>query len=202
MLRPTPSIRYRIATILATHWWEFAKSAGVWIRPVVFENVRKVLACRTPALGCHVYRCPGCQHTELVPHSCKSRLCPTCGKHATDVWADRVLNDLLDVPYHHLVLSIPWQLRIVILMNRWDGLNLLVHAAKEAIAQWARDVKQMRMGMLLVLHTFGSDLKWHPHVHYGRHRRRPLAGWPTLDPDGSEVPHAPRRPQEAMEIPL
>jgi hypothetical protein len=62
------------------------------------------------------------------------------------VWADQVLSRLLDVPYHHLVLSIPWQLRIVILVNRSAGLNLLFRAGTEAIQQWARDVHGMRMG--------------------------------------------------------
>ena len=60
-------------------------------------------------------------------------------------------------------MAIPWQLRIVIIMNRKAGLNLLVHAATEAIQQWARDIKGMRMGILIVIHTFGADMKWHPH---------------------------------------
>jgi len=50
-------------------------------------------------------------------------------------------------------------------MNRREGLNLLVRAATESVQQWARDVKGMRMGILIVIHTFGSDLKWHPHIH-------------------------------------
>ena len=62
-------------------------------------------------------------------------------------------------------MAIPWQLRIVIIMNRQAGLKLLVQAATEAIQQWARDVKQMRMGILIVIHTFGADMKWHPHIH-------------------------------------
>lgn len=62
-------------------------------------------------------------------------------------------------------MAIPWQLRIVIIMNRQAGLNLLVHAATEAIQQWARDIKGMRMGTLIVIHTFGADMKWHPHIH-------------------------------------
>ena len=165
MLRPGHHIRYHIAAILAVHWVEFLAQYKRWIRPVVFENVRKILACRTPVLGCHIYQCKGCGHIELIPHSCKSRFCPTCGKHATDVWANEVLNRLLDVPYHHLIMSIPWQLRIVILMNRQVGLKLLVHAATEAIQQWARDIKGMRMGILIVIHTFGADVKWHPHIH-------------------------------------
>jgi len=165
MLRPDREIRYRLTAILAAHWWGFVRRYSRWIRPVVFENVRRVLACRTPVLGCHVWECEGCGHVKLMPHSCKSRLCPTCGKHATDVWADRVLNALLDVPYHHLIVAIPWQLRTLIAMNRGEGLNLLVRAATESVQQWARDVKGMRMGILVVIHTFGSDLKWHPHIH-------------------------------------
>lgn len=90
-------------------------------------------------------------HYSILPpfqHSC---FCPTCGKHATDVWANQVLNRLLNVAYHHLIMAIPWQLRIVVLMNRQAGLNLFVHAATEAIQQWARDVKGMRMGILIFI---------------------------------------------------
>jgi hypothetical protein len=165
MLRPSTHIRYHIAAILAVHWVQFVAQYKRWIRPVVFENVRKVLACRSPVLGCHIYKCDSCGHVELIPHSCKSRFCPTCGKHATDVWADQVLNGLLDVAYHHLIMAIPWQLRIVIMMNRRAGLNLITQAATEAVQQWARDIKKMRMGILVVIHTFGADMKWHPHIH-------------------------------------
>jgi hypothetical protein len=165
MLSQGKNIRYHIAIIFAAHWSDFVSQYKKWIRPVVFENVRKMLACRTPVLGCHIYKCQICGHFEIVPHSCKSRFCPTCGKHATDVWSTKVLNKLLDCPYHHLVLTIPWQLRIVILMNRWAGLNLLFQAASMSIQQWSHDIKKMKMGILLVAHTFGANLKWHPHIH-------------------------------------
>jgi hypothetical protein len=167
MLRPATHIRYHIAAIFATHWFQFVAQYKRWIRPVVFENVREVLARRTPALGCHIYRCKGRGHQELIPHSCKSRFCPTCSKHATDVWANQVLNALLDVPYYHLIMAIPWQLRIVIIMNRRAGLNLLVHAPTESIQQWARDIKGIRMGMLIVIHTIGADMKWQKAVCLG-----------------------------------
>jgi len=71
-------------------------------------------------------------------------------------------NGLLDVAYHHLIMAIPWQLRIVIMMNRKAGLNLITQAATEAVQQWARDIKKMGMGILIVIHTFGADMKWHP----------------------------------------
>ena len=76
MLRPAHHTRYHIAAILAAHWISFVAQYKRWIRPVVFENVRKVLACRTPVLGCHIYQCKDCGHIELIPHSCKSRFCP------------------------------------------------------------------------------------------------------------------------------
>ncbi len=85
MLRPAPHFRYPIAVILAAHWIQFVRQYKRWIRTVVFENVRKVLACCTAVLGCHIYRCKGCGHVELSPHSCRSRFgstelvagCPT-----------------------------------------------------------------------------------------------------------------------------
>jgi hypothetical protein len=134
MLAVGRKIRYRITPILAAHWEDFFQSQRVWIRPVVIETVKKICACRTPALGCHLYACPSGHEYEVIPHSCKSRFCPTCGKHATDRWADGVLNDLLDVPYHDLVLSPPGQLRPVIACNRELGLSLLARAATASCA--------------------------------------------------------------------
>jgi hypothetical protein len=76
-----------------------------------------------------------------------------------------VLNDLLDVPYHHLVLAVPAHLRGVLNFNRPATLNLLFNAAIAALSQWAQEQHGMRLGIVAVLHTFGSDLKWHPHLH-------------------------------------
>lgn len=165
MLAIGTEIRFRLAPILAAHWRDFVASHGKWIRPVVFETVRKILACRTPVLGCHAYRCRKCGATTVVAHSCKSRFCPTCGKLATDRWADGVLNELLDVPYHHLILALPWQLRAIVAFNREVGLNIMPRAVHQCLSQWARDQHRMRMGIVVVIHTFGADIKWHLHVH-------------------------------------
>ncbi len=83
---------------------------------------------------------PRCGEMKVVPHSCKSRFCPRCGKLATDRWADGVLNELLNVPYHHLVFSIPWQLRSLIAFNRAVALNLVVRAACDCLKQWAAEL--------------------------------------------------------------
>ena len=165
MLSIGKEIRYRITAILAAHWEAFFQSERRWIRPVVLETVRKLLACRTPALGCHVYVCPDSHEIKVVPHSCKSRFCPTCGKHATDRWADKALSDLLEVEYHHVVLSAPAQLRGLIAFNREVGLSILARAAAACFNQWALEQHGMRMGIVVVIHTFGADMKWHPHIH-------------------------------------
>ena len=91
MLRPAPHIRYHIAAILAAHWIQFVAQYKRWIRPVVFENVRKVLAGRTPVLGCHIYQCKDCGHVELIVHSCKSRFCCTFCGHTWSIPRHRIL---------------------------------------------------------------------------------------------------------------
>jgi hypothetical protein len=77
MLAVGTEVRYRIAALFEAHWEEFVSTTGQRIRAVVFETVRRIHACCTPALGCHVYECPKCRHVEVVPHSGKSRFCPT-----------------------------------------------------------------------------------------------------------------------------
>ena len=159
--------RIAIRDILVDHdnWQRFVEAHGAHIRPAVYENVRRMLACRTPALGFHVYACPACGEQRIVPHSCKSRLCSSCGKPATDRWAAEVLNGTLDVEYHHLVLSVPWQFRALTLANRPLMLNILFRSAADAIMDWCKRYHDFTPGLIAVMHTFGADLKFHPHVH-------------------------------------
>jgi len=78
--------RITIRDILLEHdnWQRFVEAHGDHIRPAVYENVHRVLACRTPQLGFHVYACPRCGEQRIAPRTCKSRLCSSCGKPATD----------------------------------------------------------------------------------------------------------------------
>lgn len=156
-----------IRDILLEHdnWQRFVEAHGDHIRPAVYENIRRMLACRTPQLGFHVYACPHCGQQRIVPHTCKSRLCASCGKPATDRWAQKVLNETLDVEYHHLVLSVPWQLRALTLSNRQQMLNILFRSAAAAIIPWCERYHDFTPGLIAVMHTFGADLKFHPHVH-------------------------------------
>ena len=156
-----------IRDILLEHdnWQRFVAVNGDHIRPAVYDNIRRMLACRTPELGFHAYVCPACGEQRIVPHTCKSRLCSSCGKPATDRWAEQVLSQALDAEYHHLVLSVPWQFRSVTLVNRKVMLNILFRSAADAIMEWCRDYHDFTPGLIAVMHTFGADLKFHPHVH-------------------------------------
>jgi hypothetical protein len=165
MERFTGNITIRDVLLGHDNWLRFLDAHDGRVRPVACENVRRMLNCRTPALGFHLYECPGCGNQRVIPHSCKSRLCSSCGKVATDRWADQVLNDTLDVPYHHLVFTIPWQFRVLALRNRKKMLNILFRSAADAVLEWCRTYEQFTPGLIAVLHTFGGDLKFHPHVH-------------------------------------
>jgi len=163
------SVRGRITIrdiLLANgNWDRFQQIHKGHIRATVRENVQRMLRCRTPELGFHVYACPKCGEQRVVPHSCKSRMCSSCGKPATDRWAEATLNRVLDVPYHHLVFSAPWQLRVLTLANRETMLNIFFRSAAAALIEWCQRYKGFTPGVTMVMHTFGGDLKFHPHVH-------------------------------------
>jgi hypothetical protein len=135
------------------------------IRPAGVENIRRMLACRTPELGFHLYRCPEDGTERVVAHSGKSRMCSSCGKVAADAWSQAVLNETLDVEYHPLVFSVPWQFRALALANRGPMLDILFRSAAAAILEWCATYRGLTPGLSEVIHTFGSDLKFHPHVH-------------------------------------
>ena len=125
--------------------------------------------CRTAALGGHVARCENaaCGYTEIAYNSCGNRHCPKCQGAASRRWlADREA-ELLPVPYFHVVYTLPSELRDVAYQNKRVVFNLLMKAAAETTLTIAADPKRLgaRIGITAVLHTWGSALTLHPHVH-------------------------------------
>jgi len=151
--------------ILHDHWDAFVASR-THLRPSILEEVGKVLSCRDPLKsGYHLYRCP--EHPEcerIVPHTCKSRFCSSCGKIAVDNWIEEAMESFLNVPYRHLVFTIPQELRNVFLWDR-KLFNVLFDSAKKTVLEWCRTKKGYVPGIVMVIHTFGSDLKLNPHIH-------------------------------------
>jgi hypothetical protein len=125
--------------------------------------------CRTAALGGYVARCENaaCGHTEIAYNSCRNRHCPKCQGAASRRWlADREA-ELLPVPYFHVVYTLPSELRDIAHQNKRVVYDLLMKAAAETTLAIAADPKRLgaRIGVTAVLHTWGSALTHHPHVH-------------------------------------
>ena len=125
--------------------------------------------CRTAALGGHVARCENdaCGHTAVSYNSCRNRHCPKCQGAASRRWlADREA-ELLPVPYFHVVYTLPSELRDVAFQNKRVVYDLLMKAAAETTLQIGADPKRLgaKIGITAVLHTWGSAMTHHPHVH-------------------------------------
>jgi hypothetical protein len=123
--------------------------------------------CRTAALGGHVLRCEKCAHTAISYNSCRNRHCPKCQGAAAKEWLAEREAELLPVPYFHVVFSLPGRIADIAYQNKAMIYDLLFKASSETMLMIATDPKHLgaRIGILSVLHTWGSALNHHPHVH-------------------------------------
>ena len=124
-------------------------------------------ACRTEALGGHVAGCARCGHRHIAYNSCKNRHCPKCQGPAARDWMAARAEDLLPVEYFHVVFTLPAEIARIAYWNKKAVYDLLFKASAETVMTIAADPKRLgaRVGMTSVLHTWGSALTHHPHVH-------------------------------------
>ena len=125
--------------------------------------------CRTKALGYHLYKCDDdtCGKLKYQYHSCRNRHCPQCGALQKKQWVEERQRELLPVPYYHVVFTMPHQLNSITLGNRTVMYNLLFKAASATLLQFAKDEQYLgaQPGILAVLHSWGQQLSFHPHIH-------------------------------------
>src|SRR3974390_1414177 len=125
--------------------------------------------CRTAELGGHVARCENekCGHTQIAYNSCRNRHCPKCQGAAAREWLTEREAELLPVPYFHVVFSLPAQIADIAYQNKAAIYGILFKASAETMLTIAADPKHLgaRIGILSVLHTWGSAMTHHPHVH-------------------------------------
>ena len=134
-------------------------------RAYVRKTIRKMMGCRNPQSGYARYVCPGCGDERIVPFSCKTRFCPSCGKVRTDEWVNRISQELLDVPHLHLTLTIAQELRQTFHDDR-RLLDTMLKVAADAVRQVvAEHYPGLRIGLIYTAHTFGRDLVFKPHIH-------------------------------------
>jgi hypothetical protein len=135
--------------------------------PGVARTLSDLSACRTAALGGQVRRCGGCGLIDYRYHSCGNRHCPQCGGQKRADWLEKRRAELLDVPYFHVVFTLPHSLSGLVLGNREALYDLLFEASAQTLLEVAANPKHLgaRVGVLAVLHTWGQQLEHHPHVH-------------------------------------
>jgi len=126
-----------------------------------------ITQCRTAALGGHVLRCDGCGLDQVSYNSCRNRHCPKCQSSAAKRWLDARQADLLPVEYYHVVFTLPAPIADLAYQNKAALYGLLFDIAAETLLRIAGDPKHLgaSIGATLVLHTWGSALTHHPHVH-------------------------------------
>jgi ssDNA-binding Zn-finger/Zn-ribbon topoisomerase 1 len=156
-----------VADIFRAHGpaWREAKAGHVSLGQL--KVMSAIESCRTAALGGHVARCENCSHTQISYNSCRNRHCPKCQGAAAKEWLAEREAELLPVPYYHVVFTLPAAIADIAYQNKAVIYNLLFKASAETLTTIAADPKHLgaRIGILSVLHTWGSALTHHPHVH-------------------------------------
>jgi hypothetical protein len=150
-------LRHFGAQYLRTHGLSTAQ-ARAW---------RAIVSCRTPALGGALLRCDGCGAQQWRWHSCRNRHCPQCQARQRDAWRAARLGELLDVPYCHLVFTLPHELNALAAVHpRWVY-DTLMHCVAATLTEFAADPRWLGGigAFTLVLHTWTQDLRRHLHVH-------------------------------------
>jgi len=156
-----------VGEILRTHACDYIASRGGKVPAYELRVMQELAACRTAALGGHVSECDHCGAREYFHHSCRNRHCPLCGGAVRARWLDRCREDLLPTLYYQTVFTLPQELRLLTLANPKVGYDLLFKATAETLQEVAATPKHLgaKIGVMLVLHTWGRSLQYHPHVH-------------------------------------
>jgi len=131
------------------------------------KALKAILTCRTAAQGAHVDRCDECGFEQISYNSCRNRHCPKCQTFAKEEWIDRQKQNLIDRRYFHVVFTIPAELRPLFYQNQDKLYSLLFKAASETLQELCADKKFLgaKPGITVVLHTWGQNLSYHPHLH-------------------------------------
>jgi predicted Zn-ribbon and HTH transcriptional regulator len=162
-----PRERLEVADIFRVHGpaWRRARAGHLSLSQL--KVMSAIERCRTAALGGHVAACQDCGHTQIAYNSCRNRHCPKCQGAAARDWLAARQAELLPVAYYHVVFTLPAPIADIAYHNKAVVYSLLFKAAAETLLTIAADPKHLgaRIGLTAVLHTWGSALTHHPHVH-------------------------------------
>ncbi len=163
-----PRERLEVADIFRAHGaaWRRANAGHVSLGQL--KVMSAIEHCRTAALGGHVARCEDCRHTTIAYNSCRNRHCPKCQGAAAKDWLAARQAELLEVPYFHVVFTLPAAIADIAYQNKAVVYGILFKAGAETLITLAADPKHLgaRIGFTGVLHSWGSAMTHHPHVHW------------------------------------
>ena len=176
MARP----RLEVADVFRAHGAAWREANAGHVSLAQLKVMSAIETCRTAALGGHVERCEDCAHERIAYNSCRNRHCPKCQAAAARQWLEEREAELLPVPYYHVVFTLPASIGAIAFQNKAAVYDLLFRTAADTLITIAADPKHLgaRIGLTAVLHTWGSPLIHHPHVHV-------IVPGGGLSPDGS-----------------
>jgi hypothetical protein len=156
-----------VADIFRDHGAAWREANGGHVSLGQLKVMSAIESCRTAALGGHLARCEDCAHTVIAYNSCRNRHCPKCQGAAAREWLEERQAELLPAPYFHIVFTLPSVLQHIAYANKAVIYDLLFKASAETLLTIAADPKHLgaRIAITAVLHTWGSAMTHHPHVH-------------------------------------
>ena len=162
-----PRSKLEIADIFRAYGPAWRRDHAGQVSLAQLKVMSAIEACRTDALGGHVAACAKCGHQHVAYNSCKNRHCPKCQGTAARDWMAARAKDLLPVEYFHVVFTLPAEIARIAYWNKKAVYGLLFKKSAETVTTIAADPKHLgaRVGMTSVLHTWGSALSHHPHIH-------------------------------------
>lgn len=157
--------RYPIRKVFSDSLGWFLKEHSLSVEQLTAANAIK--SCKTGDLGYNTSICDECGHIELHSCSCRNRSCPNCQSVLKEVWIDSRRSEVLDARYFHVVFTVPHTLNALFLANKRLLYDLLFSAASQTLLSLSQDRRYLgaEPGIIMVLHTWGQTLVYHPHVH-------------------------------------
>jgi hypothetical protein len=154
-----------LQTVFGLYGQDYQKNNNLWLHKA--KAMDAIEKCRTAALGAHIDTCSECGHVEISYNSCRNRHCPRCQTFAKEKWIQERSRDLLNTGYFHVVFTIPAELHGLMYQNQDVLYGLLFKAACETLLELTQNKRYLGAlpGITAVLHTWGQNLNYHPHLH-------------------------------------
>lgn len=157
--------KYTIQDIFKIYGSEYIKTHN--LSKQEWKVYNSIINCGTKDLGYHVCLCQDCGEEYFGYNSCRNRHCPMCQNYKREKWIQNESNYLLDIPYFHIVTTVPSELNEIFMYNKKTCYNILFKATSESILKLADDPKWLgaKVGITSILHTWGQTMEFHPHIH-------------------------------------